>query len=170
MHLDYLLNDTPLNCSTHQNTEDLFNGAGDLFLKFEGGEMADALAEKIVASLTWTAPNETGAQALRDFFDFHKQYMIEKCHKEGPLKLIQYVIAEAPEYKEDGSIWIQGKFPEKTGRIVFHHYEIYETSDGLHHHWIDGAQFLPELLEMLDTYSIELRMNNQVKVIHSLWD
>ena len=129
--------------------------------------MADALAEKIVASLTWTAPNETGAQALRDFFDFHKQYMIEKCHKEGPLKLIQYVIAEAPEYKEDGSIWIQGKFPEKTGRIVFHHYEIYETSDGLHHHWIDGAQFLPELLEMLDTYSIELRMNNQVKVIHN---
>ena len=51
--------------------------------------MTDALAGKIVTSLTWTAPDETGAQALRDFFDFHKQYMIEKCHKEGPLKLIQ---------------------------------------------------------------------------------
>ena len=105
----------------------------------DGEKMTDALAGKIVTSLTWTAPDETGAQALRDFFDFHKQYMIEKCHKEGPLKLIQYVIAEAPEYKEDGNIWIQGKFPEKTGRIVFHHYEIYETADGLHHHWIDGA-------------------------------
>ena len=54
----------------------------------DGEKMTDALAGKIVTSLTWTAPDETGAQALRDFFDFHKQYMIEKCHKEGPLKLI----------------------------------------------------------------------------------
>ena len=96
--------------------------------------MNDGLAGKIVTSLTWTSPDETGAQALRDFFDFHKQYMIEKSHKEGPIKLIQYVIAEAPEYKEDGNVWIQVKFPEKTGGIVFHHYEIYEVADGLHHH------------------------------------
>ena len=34
--------------------------------------MADALAGKKVISISYTAPDENAAQALRDFFKFHK--------------------------------------------------------------------------------------------------
>ena len=132
--------------------------------------MADALAGKKVISISYTAPDENAAQALRDFFKFHKDYMEKKCHKEGPLKLIQYTITESPEYVEDGFVWMQGKTPEKTGKIVFHHYEVYEGAEGVYHHWIDGQEIFPEISEMIKTYNIEFRMNNMLTVIHHLWD
>ena len=129
--------------------------------------MTDFTGKKII-SITWIAPDENGAQALRDFYKFHKEYMLEKCFKEGPLKLVQYTVAESPEYEEDGFVWAQGRTPNKTGRIVFHHYEVYETEEGIHHHWIDGADIFPEISEMMTTYNLEYRMNNMLTAIHSI--
>ena len=60
--------------------------------------MAGKLDGTKLVSITWTAPNENAAQALRDFFDFHKNYMKEKSHKQSQLELIQYTIAESPKY------------------------------------------------------------------------
>ena len=40
--------------------------------------MAGKLDGTKLVSINWTAPNESAAQALRDFFDFHKDYMKEK--------------------------------------------------------------------------------------------
>ena len=62
------------------------------------------------------------------------------------------------------------KWPEKTGRTVFTLNEIYDTEEGLHHHYIESAEFIPEFSELITTYEIELRNSNQLKVIHILWD
>ena len=86
-----------------------------------------------------------------------------------PLKLLQYTISESPEYKEVGPFF-EGKFPETTGRTVFTLFEIYETADGLHHHWIESAPWADTFTEVIDAHKIELQMFNQMKVIQSLWD
>ena len=102
--------------------------------------------------------------------------MKEKSHKEGPLKLINYYISESPEWLNDGPYtagpapFFEGKFPEKTGRIVFVLHEIYENEDGLHYHCIESKDFAPEFDNMLSTYNIEFKEFNQMKVIHSLWE
>ena len=132
--------------------------------------MAGKLDGTKLVSITWTAPNENAAQALRDFFDFHKDYMKEKSYRQGQLELIQYTIAESPEYVEDGFVWMEGKTPERTGKIVFHQYELYRNADGIHHHWIDGKEIFPSISEMIKAYKIEFKMNNMLTITHSLWD
>ena len=114
--------------------------------------------------------SENDYDYLRDFFDFHKDYMKEKSHRQGQLELIQYTIAESPEYVEDGFVWMEGKIPERTGKIVFHQYELYRNADGIHHHWIDGQEIFPSISEMIRTYKIEFKMNNMLTITHSLWD
>jgi len=85
------------------------------------------------------------------------------------LKLIHYYISEGPEWVRDEEFW-EGKWPEKTGRTVFTLNEIYETEEGLIHHYLESAEFIPEFFEIITTHKIELKMCNQLKVIHSLWD
>ena len=99
----------------------------------------------------------------------HYTYMKEKSYQQGPLELIQYTISESPEYEFSGS-WHEGEFPATTGRTIFTLFEIYRTPDGLHHHFIDGKDFGPELFEIATTYNIEFHLMNQMKVIQSLWD
>ena len=36
--------------------------------------------------------------------------------------------------------FLGGKMPEKTGRVIVSAVEIYETEDGLHHHWIESKE------------------------------
>ena len=134
--------------------------------------MANALKYKSTVCMLWKVP-EHGVQAMRDFFEFHFEYMKEKSYQEGELKLIQYLISESPEYVEDMQPWLEGRFPETTGRTIFHLFEIYETPNGLHHHFMDAAKpnsFSHELLEMIKVYEIEWITMNQMKIIHSLWD
>ena len=57
--------------------------------------------------MLWKVP-EHGVQAMRDFFEFHFEYMKEKSYQEGELKLIQYSISESPEYVEDMQPWLEG--------------------------------------------------------------
>ena len=71
------------------------------------------------------------------------------------------------------SLWIYCRwcnYLEKTGRTVFTLNEVYETEDGLIHHYLESAEFAPEVFEIVTTHKIELRMYNQLKVTHSLWD
>ena len=119
--------------------------------------------------IVWKVPTEEGVQAMRDFFKFHYTYMKEKSYQQGPLELIHYSISESPEYELTGD-WFDGKFPPTTGRTIFTLFEIYRNDDGLHHHFIDGKDFGPELLEIATTYNIEFHLMNQMKVIQSLWD
>ena len=52
-------------------------------------------------------------------------------------------------------------------------FEIYETPNGLHHHFIDAGKpgsFGSELIEMIKTYEIEWQTMNQMKIIQSLWE
>ena len=132
--------------------------------------MASSLKNKSTVCMLWKVP-EHGVQAMRDFFEFHFEYMKEKSYREGELKLIQYSISESPEYVEDLESWLEGKFPETTGRTIFHLFEIYETPNGLHHHFIDAGKpgsFGSELIEMIKTYEIEWQTMNQMKIIQSL--
>ena len=130
--------------------------------------MANALVGKVSVSITWLAPNDIAAEALRDFFVGHREFMEEKSYQEGPLSMVHYSISESPEYEQDNSAWGQGKFPATTGRTVFHLYEIYESEEGLHHHWIESAKFLPIMSELCAAHQIKLVVNNQMKVIKSL--
>jgi hypothetical protein len=49
-------------------------------------------------------------------------------------------------------------------------FEIYETEEGLHHHWIETAPMADVVGEMEETYNIEVIIFNQMKVRQSLWD
>ena len=131
--------------------------------------MASSLKNKSTVCMLWKVP-EHGVQAMRDFFEFHFEYMKEKSYREGELKLIQYSISESPEYVEDLESWLEGKFPETTGRTIFNLFEVYETEDGLHHHWIETKEIAEELSSMVQTYNLEWVCFNQMKVVQSLWD
>jgi len=132
--------------------------------------MANELKGKSTASITWFAPNDIAAEALRDFFVGHREFMEEKSYQNGPLSMVHYSISESPEYEQDYSAWGQGKFPATTGRTVFRLYEIYESEEGLHHHWIESAEFLPIMSELCAAHQIKLVVNNQMKVTQSLWE
>ena len=74
-----------------------------------------------------------------DTISGHLEFMQEKSYQDGPLKLIQYFASSGPEWKESAS-FPDGKMPEKTGRVVITLVEIYETDEGLHHHWIESKE------------------------------
>ena len=111
--------------------------------------MANALQGKTLTTMTVILPNEEVAAELMDVANGHFEFMQEKSYQDGPLKLIQYYISSGPEWKESAS-FLDGKTPEKTGRVVMTLVEIYETDDGLHHHWIESKehhQILEDLLK-----------------------
>ena len=132
--------------------------------------MADALVGKRISTVTYIAPDENAAEAMRDYLSSHKEFMAAKCYREGPLRLIHYFFSEGPEYESDTAIWLEGKYPKKTGRTIFHLYHIYETEDGVHHHFIEIADFLPMLSELIKTFKIEVNFSNQLTVVQSLWE
>ena len=135
--------------------------------------MANALVGGASVSVTWIAPHERAAEAMREFLEGHLEWMQLKSYKGGPLKLLHFSISESPEYVQDDQAWMmwtEGKYPATTGRVVFHLYEIYESPDGLHHHWIEGADFLPTLGEICEAHKIEVRIHNQMKITQSLWE
>ena len=138
--------------------------------------MANALKGKSTVFLIFIAPNEDAAEAMRGFFENHYEFMREKSHREGPLKLLQYSVSESPEWKNDGTFiegpapFFEGKFPEKTGRTIFVLSEIYENENGLHHHFIESKDFASEFDSMITTFNLEYMCLNQMKVIQSLWD
>jgi hypothetical protein len=131
--------------------------------------MADALAGKRISTITYIAPDINAAEAMRDYLDSHKEFMAAKCYRDGPLKLIHYFFSEGPEYEENRS-WLEGKYPKKTGRTIFHLYHMYETEEGVHHHWFEISEFLPVLSELIKTFNIEVIISNQLTVVQSLWE
>ena len=70
--------------------------------------MADALAGKRISTITYIAPDENAAEAMRDYLSSHKEFMAAKCYREGPLRLIHYFFSEGPEYESDTAIWLEG--------------------------------------------------------------
>ena len=74
--------------------------------------MANELKGKSTASITWIAPNESAVEALRIFFEGHYEFMRNKSYREGPLKLVQYVVSESPEYA-GFTEFFDGKYPKK---------------------------------------------------------
>ena len=131
--------------------------------------MANAWVGKASVTFVFVVPTQEGVEDVRTFFEGHANFMGIKSHQHGPLKLIHYYIFEGPEQVRDVEFF-EGKWPEKTGRTVFTLNEIYDTEEGLHHHYIESAEFIPEFSELITAHKIDLRTFNQLKVIHSLWD
>ena len=52
--------------------------------------------------------------------------------------------------------FLEGEIPEKTGRTVFTLFEIYAQEDGLKHHWIESAEFIPTMTEAVELFNVEL--------------
>ena len=131
--------------------------------------MANALVGKTTVKFFFICPDEKAVSALRIFFEGHMEFMQNKSHREGPLKLIQYEISEGPEWANLEEFY-DGKFPSRTGRTIFTLSEIYETEDGLHHHWMESKEFGPVLPTLMEENNIDLQVFNQMKIIQSLWD
>ena len=59
--------------------------------------MANALKGKSTVFLIFIAPNDEVTAVLRSFFENHYEFIREKSHENGPLKLVQYHVYESPE-------------------------------------------------------------------------
>ena len=131
--------------------------------------MANALKGKTLTTLTVILPNEEIAAEWIDTVSGHLEFMQEKSYRDGPLKLIQYFVSSGPEWKESAS-FLDGKTPEKTGRVVFTLVEIYETDNGLHHHWIESRETHPLFESLIKEVGGEIQIYSFQKIIQSLWD
>ena len=60
--------------------------------------------------------------------------------------------------------------PEKTGRVVVTLFGIYETEDGLHHHWIESKDIQLLAEDWLKEVGGEITVHTHQTIIQSLWD
>ena len=67
-------------------------------------------------------------------------------------------------------IWIEGKHPPKTSRVILNLFEIYSTEEGLDLAWVEAAEWFPTLAEMLEEFKIEMTVANQLSITQNLWD
>ena len=77
------------------------------------------------------------AKFLAGSINNHFEFMQTK-HK-MTIKIDSVLCLSGPEWK---SAHFDGKLPEKTGRVIVSVVEIYETEDGLHHHWIESKNII----------------------------
>ena len=131
--------------------------------------MANALKGKTLTTIIMIFPDEKAAEEIEEQMRGVYEFMEVKSYKSGPLKLIHYSISSGPEWKENDS-FLDGKIPEKTGRLIVTLIEIYESEDGLHHHWIESKEYFPVVEQLLKEIGAELKIYTHQKIIHSLWD
>ena len=115
------------------------------------------------------ADTEIAAKDFMESASGHFAFMQEKSYQNGPLKLVQYVVSSGPEWKEYNS-FLDGKMPEKTGRVVVTLFEIYETEDGLHHHWIESKDIHLLAEDWLKEVGGEITVHTHQTIMQSLWD
>ncbi len=131
--------------------------------------MASELDGKASVSVLYIAKDAAAVAALSEFFEGHMEFMNAKRETEGPKKLLHYSISSSPEWKGEGIAEIvAGKRPQPTGRTIFHLFEIYETEEGLNHHWKEASHFLPILERLLELHDIEIRNYTHMEVMQSL--
>ena len=58
-----------------------------------------------------------------------------------------------------------GKYWKKTGRLIVTLIEIYESEDGLHHHWIESKEYFPVVEQLLKEIGAELKIYTHQKII-----
>ena len=131
--------------------------------------MANALKGKTLTTWTVTLPNEEAVEEMLEQASGHLEFMEAKSFQNGPLKLIHYSISTSPEWKEHTS-FLEGKMPEQTGRFVVTLFEIYETAEGLHNHWIESKEIQPIFETWLKEIGGEIKIHSHQKIIQSLWD
>ena len=131
--------------------------------------MANALKGKTLTTIIMIFPDEKDAEEIEEQMRGVYEFMEAKSYKSGPLKLIHYSISSGPEWKENAS-FLDGKIPEKTGRLIVTLIEIYESKDGLHHHWIESKEYFPVVEQLLEEIGAELKIYTHQKIIQSLWD
>ena len=83
--------------------------------------------------------------------------------------MIQYYVSSGPEWEESAS-FLDGKMPEKTGRVIVSVVEIYKTEDGLHHQWIESKEHHQVFLTWLKEVDGEIQTYSFHKILQSLWD
>ena len=131
--------------------------------------MANALKGKTLTTIIMIFPDEKAAEEIEEQMRGVYEFMEAKSYKSSPLKLIHYSISSGLEQKENAS-FLDGKIPEKTGRLIVTLTEIYESEDGLHHHWIESKEYFPVVEQLLKEIGVELKIYTHQKIIQSLWD
>ena len=131
--------------------------------------MANALKGKTLTTIIMIFPDEKAAEEIEEQIQGVYEFVEAKSYKSSPLKLIHYSISSGLEQKENAS-FLDGKIPERTGRLIVTLIEIYESEDGLHHHWIESKEYFPVVEQLLKEISAELKIYTHQKIIQSLWD
>ena len=131
--------------------------------------MANALKGKTLTTIIMIFPDEKAAEKIEEQMRGVYEFVEAKSYKSSPLKLIHYSISSGLEQKENAS-FLDGKIPEKTGRLIVTLIEIYESEDGLHHHWIESKECFPVVEQLLKEISAELKIYTHQKIIQSLQD
>ena len=131
--------------------------------------MVTELEGKASVSVLYIAKDAAAVAALSEFFEGHMEFMKAKRETEGPRKLLHYSISSSPEWEGEGiSEIVAGNRPIPTGRIIFHLFEIYESEEGLNHHWKEASHFLPILESLLELHNIEIKNYTHMKVMQSM--
>ena len=131
--------------------------------------MVSKIDGKASVSVLYIAKDAAAVSALTGFFEGHMEFMKAKRETQGPRKLLHYSISSSPEWEGDGIAEIvAGNSPQPTGRTIFHLFEIYETEEGLNHHWKEASHFLPILENLLELHDIEIRNYTHMRVTQSL--
>ena len=131
--------------------------------------MISQLEGKASVSVLHIAKEAAAVTASTEFFEGHMEFMKAKRETEGPRKLLHYSISSSPEWEGEGiAEIIAGNRPMPTGRTIFHLFEIYETEEGLNHHWQEASHFLPILESLLELHDIEIRNYTHMTVMQSI--
>ena len=120
--------------------------------------MAGQLDGTSSVSILYICKDNAAVAALKQFFECHMEFMKNKCEKEGPRKLLHYTISQSPEWEgERIAEAMSGEAVRSTGRTIFHLFEIYETVEGLNHHWKEASKFRRAFQQPLDVHDLEIR-------------
>ena len=119
---------------------------------------------KIMITMMFTAGPQDTAEGNR-ILASHARWMEGSHHREGELALLNYNIAQGPEYSNalDPS-------SSPTGNTIFTLCEVYENPEGLMDHWKQAQENWEDFGAMMEwAGKVNLKVMHGVPVEHSLW-
>ena len=137
--------------------------------------MANALNEKTLTICTIILHNEEVARDFMENASGHFEFMQTKSFQDGSSQTSS--VCRLIRHRVEGIQLVQGwedtrkkQVPEKTGSVVVTLFEIYETEDGLHQHWIESKDIHLLAENWLKEVGGEISVHTHQTIMQSLWD
>lgn len=115
-------------------------------------------------SMMFTAGADQVAEGER-IFASHAAWMEKTHHRDGELALLQYNVAQSPEFNNplDPS-------SGTTGNTIYTIYEVYKTPEGIADHWKQGQESWEDFGALMAWVGkVKLTIMHGSPVMYSLW-